>query len=223
MMPFPGGIEGMANGTLILSAGAAIIYALIVNTRPTLARSAVKTLAVALLAVLVFVENGPLLLFAALAVSAIGDAFLSREGDRAFLGGLAAFLAAHLLYIALFSTTGSGREIITAEVWRAAIAIVTLVCAVVMIGLLWRRVKPAMRLPILVYVAGIVVMGLAALTTNSAFVISGALLFMSSDGLLAAERFLVSAISPYRSSMRVVVWVFYYAAQLLITLGFILK
>ena len=47
-MLFPGGIEGTANGTLIVSAGAAIIYALIVNTRPTLARSAVKTLAVAL-------------------------------------------------------------------------------------------------------------------------------------------------------------------------------
>ena len=41
-------------------------------------------------------------------------------------------------------------------------------------------------------------MGLAALTTHSVFVIAGALLFMASDGLLATERFLVSAISPYR-------------------------
>ena len=49
---------------------------------------------------LAVVENGPLLLFAALALSAVGDAFLSREGDRAFLGGLASFLAAHLAYIA---------------------------------------------------------------------------------------------------------------------------
>ena len=91
-MPFAGGIEGTANGTLILSAGAAIIYALIVNTRPTLARSAVKTLASACLAVLVFVENGPLLLFAGLALSALGDACLSRDGDRAFLGGWRASL-----------------------------------------------------------------------------------------------------------------------------------
>ena len=222
-MLFPGGIEGTANATLILSAGTAVIYALIVNTRPTLARSAVKVLAAALLAVLVFVENGPLLLFAALVMSAIGDAWLSREGDRAFLGGLATFLAAHLIYIALFSMTGAGRDIITTEIWRAAIALVTLVCAIVMISLMWRRVKPAMRLPILIYVAGIAAMGLAALTTTSAFIISGALLFMASDSLLAAERFLVSAISPYRSSMRVAVWVLYYLAQLLITLGFILR
>jgi uncharacterized membrane protein YhhN len=221
-MLFPGGIEGTANATLILSAGAAIIYGLIVNARPTLARSAVKALATALLAVLVFVENGPLLLFVALAMSAIGDAFLSREGDRAFLGGLTAFLAAHLIYIGLFSTTGVGRDIITAEIWRAAIAAVMLVCAIAMIGLLWRRVKPAMRLPIAVYIAGILVMGLAALTTNSVFVIAGALLFMASDGVLAGERFLVSAISPYRASMRVAVWALYYVAQALITLGFIL-
>ena len=62
-----------------------------------------------------------------------------------------------------------------------------LVRAIVMIGLLWRRVKPALRLPIVVYVAGIVAMGLAALTTDSVFIIAGALLFMASDGLLATR------------------------------------
>ena len=72
-MLFPGGIEATANGTLIMSAVAAVIYALIVNARPTLARSAVKTMAVALLTVLAAVENGPLLLVAGLALSAIGD------------------------------------------------------------------------------------------------------------------------------------------------------
>jgi uncharacterized membrane protein YhhN len=221
-MLFPGGIEGTSNATMILSAGTAIIYTLIVNTPPTLARSAVKTLATALLAVLAFVENGPPLLFAALAMSAIGDAFLSREGDSAFLAGLAAFLAAHLIYIGLFSTTGGGSDIITAEIWRAAIAVVMPACAIAMIGLLWRRVKPAMRPPIVIYSMAIVVMGLAALTTHSVFVIAGGLLFIASDCLLAAERFLVSAISPHRASIRVAVWVLYYAAQTLITLGFIL-
>ena len=53
-----------------------------------------------------------------------------------------------------------------------------------------------MRLPILVYVAAIVAMGLAALTLGSPWIIGGAILFMASDSLLAAERFLVSAISP---------------------------
>jgi len=222
-MLFPGGIEATANGTLIMSAVAAVIYALIVNTRPTLARSAVKTMAVALLAVLAAVENGPPLLVAGLALSAIGDACLSRDGDRAFLGGLASFLAAYLLYIGLFFMAGAGTDIILADIWRAVIAAAMAVVAVVMIGMLWRRVKPAMRLPILVYVVGIVAMGWAALTTDSAFIVGGALMLMASDGLLATERFLVSAISPYRSSLRVAVWALYYIGQLLVTLGFILK
>jgi len=222
-MLFPGGIEATANGTLIMSAVAAVIYALIVNTRPTLARSAVKTMAVALLAVLAAVENGPPLLVAGLALSAIGDACLSRDGDRAFLGGLASFLAAYLLYIGLFFMAGAGTDIILADIWRAVIAAAMAVVAVVMIGMLWRRVKPAMRLPILVYVVGIVAMGWAALTTDSAFIVGGALMLMASDGLLATERFLVSAISPYRSSLRVAVWALYYIGQLLVTLGFVLK
>ena len=121
-MLFPGGIEGTSNATLILSAAAAVMYGIIVNTRPTLARSAVKTLAVGLLAVLVLVENGPLLLFVALALSAAGDAFLSRGGDRAFLGGLACFLAAHLVYIALFVIAGGGAGLVLAETWRIAVA-----------------------------------------------------------------------------------------------------
>ena len=129
----------------------------------------------------------------------------------------------YLLYIGLFFTAGAGTDIILADIWRAVVAAVTAVVAMVMIGLLWRRVKPAMRLPILVYVVGRVAMGMAALTTDSALIICGALMLIASDGLLATERFLVSAISPYRSSMRVAVWVLYYVAQLLVTLGFILK
>jgi len=221
-MLFAGGIEGTSNATLILSVAAAVMYGIIVNTRPTLARSVVKTLAVALLAVLVVVESGPLPLFAALALSAAGDAFLSREDDRAFLAGLASFLAAHLAYIALFMIAGGGAGLVLAETWRFCVAVVIGVSALVMVVLLLRRVKPAMRLPILVYVAGITVMGLAALTTGSPFIIGGAILFMASDSLLAAERFLVSAISPWRSAMRLFVWVLYYAAQLLIVIGFIL-
>jgi uncharacterized membrane protein YhhN len=220
-MLFPGGIEGTSNGTLILSAAAAIIYGLIVNMRPTPLRTAVKMMAVALLAVLTFIENGPPLLFGALVLSAFGDAFLSREGDRTFLAGLASFLAAHLFYIALFVWHGGGTAVLLAETWRVAIAILIGVLALAMLALLWRRVKPAMRLLILIYTAAIAAMGFAALTLHDAWVIGGALLFMTSDSLLAAEKFLVSAISPHRAWMRHLVWALYYAAQLIITLSFL--
>ncbi|TIV50381.1 MAG: lysoplasmalogenase, partial [Mesorhizobium sp.] len=190
---------------------------------PRLARSAAKTLAVALLAALAVMQGGPLLLVAALALSAAGDAFLSRDGEKAFLGGLASFLVAHVAYIALFLEVGGGIGLLAAEPWRGAVALAMAVFVVLMLAALWRRVGPSLRIPIAVYVAAILAMGISALTTFYAWVIAGAVLFMASDGLLAAERFLLAAISPHRVWMRYAVWVLYYAAQLAITLGFLLS
>src|SRR5918994_1958522 len=141
MMPFAGGIEATANATLLFSLAAAVVYGLILNTRETLLRSAVKTLAVALLAALAAIQGGPLLLIAALALSALGDAFLSRDGDKAFLGGLASFLAAHLAYIALFWLAGAGLEPLS-QPWRGALAVVMAAFAATMLFMLWRRVGP---------------------------------------------------------------------------------
>jgi uncharacterized membrane protein YhhN len=223
MMPFAGGIDANANATLVFSLVAAVIYAFTLNMPPTLARSAAKTLAVSMLAMLAFMQGGPLLLVAALALSAVGDAFLSRDGETAFLGGLASFLAAHILYVPLFLQSGGGLGLLGAELWRGAIALAMAAFGIVMLAALWRRVGPALRLPIGVYVAAILAMGISALTTSNLWVIGGAILFMASDGLLAAERFLLAAISPHRVWMRYAAWTLYYAAQLAITLGFLLS
>jgi len=222
MMPFPGGIDANANATLVFSLVAAVIYAFTLNMPPSLARSAAKTLAVAMLAVLALMQGGPLLLVAALALSAVGDAFLSRDGEKAFLGGLASFLLAHILYVPLFLQSGGGSGLLGTESWRGAIALALAAFAIVMLAALWRRVGPALRLPIAIYVAAILAMGISALTTSNTLVIGGAILFMASDGLLAAEKFLLAAISPHRAWMRYAVWALYYAAQLGITLGFLL-
>lgn len=222
MMPFPGGIDANANATLVFSLVAAVIYAFTLNMPPSLARSAAKTLAVAMLAVLALMQGGPFLLAAALALSAVGDAFLSRDGERAFLGGLASFLTAHILYVPLFLQSGDGLDVLGSESWRGAIALAMAAFAIVMLAALWRRVGPALRLPIAVYVAAILAMGISALTTSNTLVIGGAILFMASDGLLAAEKFLLAAISPHRVWMRYAVWALYYAAQAAISLGFLL-
>ncbi|RUZ61339.1 lysoplasmalogenase [Mesorhizobium sp. M7A.F.Ca.US.007.01.1.1] len=221
-MPFAGGIDANANATLIFSLAAAVIYAFTLGMPPTLARSAAKTLAVAMLAVLAGLQGGPLLLAAALALSAVGDAFLSRDGEKAFLGGLASFLVAHIVYVVLFLRSGGGLGVLGAESWRGAIALAMAVFAAVMLAALWRRGGPRLRIPIAVYVAAILAMGISALTTSNVSVIGGALLFMASDGLLATEKFLVAAISPHRAWMRFAVWALYYAAQLAITLGSLL-
>jgi len=221
-MPFAGGIDANANATLIFSLVAAVIYAFTLGMPPSLARSAAKALAVAMLAVLSALQGGPLLLVAALALSAVGDAFLSRDGEKAFLGGLASFLVSHIVYIALFLRSGGGLGLLGAEPWRGAIALALAVFAIVMLAALWRRVGPGLRAPIAIYVVAILAMGMAALTTNSAWVIGGAVLFFASNELPTTEKFLVAAISPHRAWMRLAVWVLYYAAQLAITLGFLL-
>ena len=96
MTPFPGGIEADANATLLFSLAAAVIYAFTAGWPPSLMRSAAKTLAILLLAALAFRQGGPPLLAVALLLSAAGDALLSRDGEQAFLGGLAGFLLAHV-------------------------------------------------------------------------------------------------------------------------------
>ncbi|MBW8909249.1 MAG: lysoplasmalogenase [Mesorhizobium sp.] len=222
MMPFSGGIEANANATLLFSFAAAVIYAFALDMPPKLSRTAAKTLAVALLAALAAMQGGPLLLIVALGLSAVGDAFLSRDGEKAFLGGLASFLAAHIVYVALFLQAGSGLDLLSSQSCRGAIALAMAAFGIVMLAALWRRVGPPLRIPIAVYVAAIMAMGISALTTDKIWVIAGAVLFMASDGLLAAERFLLAAISPQRAWMRYAVWVLYYAAQLAITLGFLL-
>lgn len=223
MMPFAGGLDANPNATLLFSIAAAAIYCLALELSPRLARSAAKTLAVALLAALAFMQGGPPPLVAALALSAVGDAFLSRDGEKAFLAGLVSFLAAHIVFVVLFLKTGEGLALLAGEPWRAVLALAMAVFAIVMLAVLWRRVEPQLRAPIAVYVAAILAMGISALTTGNPWVIAGAVLFMASDGLLAAERFLLAAASPNRVWMRYAVWVLYYAAQLAITLGLLLR
>ncbi|MES0098081.1 lysoplasmalogenase family protein [Mesorhizobium sp. M0019] len=222
MMPFPGGIDANANATLLFSLAAAVIYAFSLGMPPRLSRSAARTLAVAMLAVLVAQQGGPWLLVAALGVSAVGDAFLSRDGEKAFLGGTASFLAAHVLYVVLFLRAGSGLGLLSAEPWRGIIALAMAVLAVAMVFALQRRIGPALRLPIDVHAAALLAMGIAALTLNSVGVIGGIVLLMLSDGLHAAEKFLLPAISPHRIWVRHAVWALYYVGQLAITLGLLL-
>jgi uncharacterized membrane protein YhhN len=223
MMPFPGGIEATANGTLILSAVAAILYLFLTRRPSSFRRTAVKTASTALLGVLVLVEGGPLLLAAALFLSALGDLFLAEEGERTFLAGLGSFLLAHLVYVVLFGMAGGGAAALAAEPWRIAAAALVAIFAAGM----FRRLRPAlpgdMVVPVAVYVVAILAMGLAALTLPSIAVIAGAVLFIASDAILAAGRFLIPAGSPRQAIVAPAVWSLYYAAQVSITLGFLLS
>lgn len=219
MMPFAGGPSNIENGTLIFAALAALLYLLLVEQPRTMKRATVKTASVALLAVLAVVTGGPLLLVVALFLSAIGDAFLAFDGEKPFIGGLGAFFAAHLAYVALFVSEGSVAAAASAP--RFAIAVAMAVAAGYLIARLRPTVGDKLRLPVTAYGLAILAMGLTSLMVARPLVPLGAAMFMSSDSLLGSERFLLSPGSTLRRPFVYAVWALYWLAQAAITLAFV--
>lgn len=226
MMPFPGGIDSLANGTLIISVGAACLYLVLRGTEPVWRRTLLKTASIALLAFLAMIAGGPFLLVAALLICAVGDALLAQEGEQFFLGGLVAFLLGHLVYIALFLAVaaglGTGMTTLLAEPWRAFLVLAAFVAT----GALALRLLPAigedLRLPVIAYAVAILAMLAAAATLPLPMVVAGATLFFVSDAILAAERFLLEDDSLPKVVAGPAVWVLYYLGQMAIVLGFVL-
>jgi len=119
-----------------------------------------------------------------LGLSLVGDVLLLVP-ERAFLGGLAAFLLAHLAYVAAFVRAG-----VTGWAWLG------LGVVAVGVAMLGRRVvsgarghDPALALPVAGYVAVISAMVVAAVGTGVPLAALGALLFYLSDSVLGWDRF----------------------------------
>lgn len=197
-------------GLLIASLAAALAYVPFLRRPPSLVRSILKTIPIAALAVLAAFIGAPLLLVLALGFSALGDLALSRDGERAFMAGLGAFLLAHIFYVPLLFGVGEGFA-----GWRWAALAGACAYAAMVARWLWPHLGP-MRAPVAVYMIAIVAMGAAALTAPPALwpVMLGAALFIVSDTVLAAETFVFAA-APRRWTAPVV-WSTYYAGQALI-------
>jgi uncharacterized membrane protein YhhN len=222
MMPFAGGIDSLSNGTLLLACTAAAVYLPMQARAPSWRRTVAKTAGVALLAVLAIIEQGPWLLVAALALSAVGDACLAHDGERPFLAGLASFLAGHLAYLALFVAVGQGLGLLTAEPWRLALDAVVTLAALLLLRRLFPAVGTDLRVPVGVYVAAILAMMFAASTVADPLVVGGAALFVVSDAILATQKFLLREGSRHHAWAGPAVWVLYFLAQTAITLGLLL-
>lgn len=149
-------------------------------------------------------------LLAAVAWSLVGDVLLMLSPNL-FVGGLAAFLLAHLCYLALFSRDTP---------WFASrMAVVgTLAVGCLMYTVLLTGLPAALRLPVAAYVLAIAAMAAQAMgraatlgTVSARRVAWGAVAFMCSDALLGINRF----VHPLPLSA---VWVLgtYYVAQALI-------
>lgn len=141
----------------------------------------------------------------ALVLSLAGDVFLLPTVDR-FVPGLASFLLAHLAYI-VGLTADDGPVAPT-----LAVLLVVPVAIRVIGGV--RRREPELLVPVVVYIVVIAAMLAMALRSGDAVAASGALLFATSDSLLALDRF-----DRHRRWMPTAVMVTYHLAQGLLVLS----
>jgi uncharacterized membrane protein YhhN len=186
------------NPILLISALCSLVYTATVSSGGFPGRWAIKALSVAVLALLV--RRHPRLVVGLL-LGAVGDALLEAS-PALFTFGLVSFLCGHLAYIAAFRKAG-----VRPTPWPVIAGIA--IFALGFTAWLWPALGP-LRIPVAVYVAALSTMAAMSFRTG-AFASAGALLFLASDSMLAADRFMTAM-----PAAGYAIWLTYYAAQLLI-------
>ena len=201
----------IANGAL--SALLALFYLLFgaAQDQPGPGASAAKTASVALLALIALAVGAPLAVTLGLAFGALGDFFLTRRAEAAFLAGMAAFAAGHLAYTGWMFTP----EHATRMIW--ALPMVALALSTE------RWLLPqtgALKGPVRAYVWVITLMAMAATTLPLRLwpAMLGAALFVASDLLLALRLFVAQDAQAQRR-LSLLLWPAYWGGQALILLG----
>jgi uncharacterized membrane protein YhhN len=137
----------------------------------------------ALAALVIYAASGPqpsVWLIAALLLSLLGDVALMLPRDL-FVVGLGAFLLAHVAYVVDFEASIAARA-----VW---LAIVLVLAAPLALRIIRSVDDASLRLPVVVYMFVILLMVASATASGSALAAAGALLFFSSDTVIAWNRF----------------------------------
>jgi len=180
-------------------------------------RSAIKTSAMALLAVAGAVLGGPVLVVLGLGLGALGDYFLSRPGRAMFLAGMAAFALGHLAYALYFVglTNFIDSAYPSAFFGPMAVALVLLAATTEV----WLAPHTgALRWPVRGYVVVITLMGLAGLAQAAPIILVGVGLFILSDLLLALLLFVMPT-ARFAWVLAITLWTAYWLGQLLILQG----
>jgi uncharacterized membrane protein YhhN len=148
-----------------------------------------------------------------LGLSVVGDAALLFKSRQAFLGGLFAFLVAHLLYAGAFLwSAGAGPS------WTPLVGVVIFGGASGwLVRRMWGGLVPSLRGPLIIYTAACTAMAATALATLagawspevSEAAAAGAVLFFLSDSNLAWNDF----VEPYPHGQTVTLSL-YWAGQL---------
>jgi len=182
-----------------------------------------KPLLMPLLILLVWVNsegmprNILLLLFGALIFSWVGDVALLFDEKYPFLFmvGLGGFLIAHIQYIILFIK--SAQKVQFTKGITPFVIVLMFGYTMFLIQLLWPHLGE-LQIPVFVYATVLMLMGVFAVSrqvdNGKLLVILGAVLFVTSDSILAINKFY----SPIENG-RVLTMLTYTLAQLLIVIG----
>jgi uncharacterized membrane protein YhhN len=134
---------------------------------------------------------------AAQALSGVGDVALLGRGDPAFLAGLGSFLGAHVAYTTAFASVGRrlGDRTGLGGVAGAGLAFATLTPVM---GTAAGRHSARLRAPVVAYAGAVCAMFAASTRLDPELpagarraVVAGTALFVASDTILAARRFLL--------------------------------
>jgi uncharacterized membrane protein YhhN len=206
---------------LIVSVVAGIAYGAVLQFRPVGAfRTSVKTAAVGALALWAWMAGAPPMLTGALALSAVGDAFLAGDADRWLPLGLGSFLLAHGLYTVLFLEIGGLGTALNDPI-RLVPGLAAGLVGTGMVAWLWRDLG-SLRPAVAAYVLAIVAMVGAAFTLDRDRIAAmvGAVAFMASDGVLSWRLFKhKGAVAPIADHA---VWWLYWGGQTAIATAFLL-
>ncbi len=151
-----------------------------------------------------------------LVLGAVGDVALLGRSNRAFVGGLVAFLAGHIAYIIALAQLESPVYWIP---YAGRIGVITVAGGFFALRWLWPNLG-ALKLPVVLYVLAIVAMVVGAFAVQSTgglpaperdYLAIGAALFFLSDLAVARDKFMVREFKNKLYGLPA-----YYLAQLLI-------
>ena len=155
-----------------------------------LATSLTKPLLVPCLMVLVWLQSrtirGHGIILAALFFSWLGDVLLMLPDKDFFMGGLAAFLSAHVCYIWIFSREATYHPL--------RVLPFLMYVALLLAGPLNGKLPENLQIPVYSYIIVITSMGIVASLRNTQrpgyeLILIGSILFILSDSFLALNKF----------------------------------
>jgi uncharacterized membrane protein YhhN len=147
---------------------------------------------------------------AALVLSLVGDILLMLPREQ-FVGGLAAFLVAHLCYIAGFVAGGLRGPAVALALLGTAVVLAPVAIRVLR-GV--ARNEPALRPPVVAYLVVIGTMLAVAVASGNVLAAIAAAVFVASDSMIAWSKF----VAPFTAAP-VAIMVTYHLAQA----GFVLS